>query len=196
LTAAHPQNRMADGSLPPIKEKKKTDDGSAVEESKEAFQARNWTFFKKDDHVLKKLAPQLKSRYMAYEEPSKSVAEAQMSSKKRLIDLKKKHIRQNKPPSELELDEKDKHEKLIGQLKAAEARNRIRIMRLRYEANRAQEINHLTACQPTARKAVRMQALLPVRPEDRSQGDTLDKLSRQRVENLLEDAQGILISRT
>merc|ERR1711976_17056 len=142
------------------------------------------------------LAPQLKSRYMAYEEPPKSVAEAQMSTKKRLIDLKKKHIRQNKPPSELELDEKDKHEKLIGQLKAAEARNRIRIMRLRYEANRAQEINHLTACQPTARKAVRMQALLPVRPEDRSQGDSLDKLSRSRVESLLEDTHGLLTGRT
>merc|ERR1711976_957851 len=142
------------------------------------------------------LAPQLKSRYMAYEEPPKSVAEAQMSTKKRLIDLKKRRLKQNQPPSTMEIDEKDKHEKLIGQLKAAEARNRIRIMRLRYEANRAQEINHLTACQPTARKAVRMQALLPVRPEDRSQGDTLDKLSRARVECLLEDAQGILISRT
>ena len=76
-----------------------------------------------------------------------------------------------------EVDEKDKHEKLIGQLKAAEARNRIRIMRLRYEANRGQEINHLISCQPTARKAVRLQALIPVKHEDRSQGDKLDKLS-------------------
>jgi hypothetical protein len=59
--------------------------------------------------------------------------------------------RENKPPSDLEIDDRDKHEKLIGQLKsviilmvihcpfnshrAAEARNRIRIMRLRYETN-------------------------------------------------------------
>ena len=75
-----------------------------------------------------------------------------------------------------EAEDRDKHEKLIGQLKAAEARNRIRIMRMRYEANRGQEINHLIACQPTARKAVRLQALIPVKPEDRSQGDKLNKI--------------------
>lgn len=41
----------------------------------------------------------------------------------------------------------------------------------------ASEVNHLIASQPTARKAVRLQALLPVKPEDRTRGDIMDKLS-------------------
>ncbi len=36
-------------------------------------------------------------------------------------------------------------------------------------------------CQPTARKAVRLQALLPAKPEDRTQGDSIDKLSVSRT---------------
>ena len=32
-------------------------------------------------------------------------------------------------------------------------------------------------CQPTARKAVRLQALVPAKPEDRSSGGDMDKIS-------------------
>jgi len=39
------------------------------------------------------------------------------------------------------------------------------------------EINHLIASQSTARKAVRLQALLPVKPQDRTPGDVMDKIS-------------------
>ena len=39
------------------------------------------------------------------------------------------------------------------------------------------EINHLIASQSTARKAVRLQALLPVKPQDRTSGDVMDKIS-------------------
>lgn len=161
---------------------------------REKFVARNWDSFKKNDRDLKKMAPQLKSRYLAYEQPSKDAAEAQANSKKRLTERNKE--REKLTCSEEEQTEKDKHEKLIGQLKAAEARNRIRIMRLRYEANRSQEINHLIACQPTARKSVRLQALLPVQHEDKTPGDKLDKLQRTRVEALLDDNRGILTGRT
>ena len=48
--------------------------------------------------------------------------------------------REHQPATLEELGEKDKHEKLIGQLKAAESRNRIRIMRLRYESNRVGKV--------------------------------------------------------
>ena len=40
----------------------------------------------------------------------------------------------------------------------------------------AQEISHLIACQPTALKAVRLQALIPSYPDTKDKGDTLDKL--------------------
>lgn len=61
--------------------------------------------------------------------------------------------------------------------RAAEARNRIRIMRLRYQANRAQEISHLISCQPSALNAVRLQALLPTKGEESEREDTLEKLA-------------------
>lgn len=61
--------------------------------------------------------------------------------------------------------------------RAAEARNRIRIMRLRYQANRGQEINHLISCQPTALKAVRLQALIPSKPDTFEDADSLEKLA-------------------
>lgn len=40
----------------------------------------------------------------------------------------------------------------------------------------AQEISHLIACQPTALKAVRLQALVPAYPEREDRRDKLDKL--------------------
>ena len=40
----------------------------------------------------------------------------------------------------------------------------------------AQEISHLIACQPTALKAVRLQALLPAYADIKDKGDALEKL--------------------
>ncbi|KAL4218511.1 LKAAEAR motif containing 1 [Mactra antiquata] len=148
-----------------------------------------------EERDLKKMAPQLRSKYLAYEDPPKDVAESQANAAKRLLEKKKRYQQDNAPPSDEELIEREKHEKLIGQLKAAEARNRLRIMRLRYQSSKAQEISHLIACQPTALKAVRLQALVPAYPDTKDKGDGLDKLDRERVENLLEDAQGLLTNR-
>ncbi|XP_050389421.1 protein LKAAEAR1 isoform X1 [Patella vulgata] len=144
---------------------------------------------------LKKLTPQERSRYLAYEEPSKNIQEVQLKCKKRLIELHNEQKIMNAPPKPEELLEKEKHAKLIGQLKAAEARNRLRIMRLRYQANRAQEISHLIACQPSALKAVRLQALVPPYSDAKSKKDDMDKLDIERVEILLEDAKGLITNR-
>ncbi|XP_002739785.1 protein LKAAEAR1-like [Saccoglossus kowalevskii] len=144
---------------------------------------------------LSNLAPQERSKYLAYEEPPKHVAEAMAKTKTRLLEMKKEQKQSLKPrPIEEELD-KEKHSKLIGQLKAAEARNRLRVMRLRYNANRAEEIKHLIACQPTSLKAVRLQALVPPYPENSKSGDNLDSMQRERVENILEDEKGLTICR-
>jgi len=163
------------------------------DEENTKFKAKNRK--KVEERELKKLAPQQRSRYMAYEDPPKDIVESQANATKRLVDKKKKYEKDNAPPSEEEVSEKDKHEKLIGQLKAAEARNRLRIMRLRYQSSRAQEISHLIACQPTALKAVRLQALLPAYADIKDKGDSLEKLDRERTEKLLEDAQGLLTNR-
>ncbi|XP_074656273.1 protein LKAAEAR1-like isoform X2 [Tubulanus polymorphus] len=142
------------------------------------------------------MTPLQKSRYLAYEDPPKYISEAQAHSSKRLTDLKKKQKKDNPPLQFDVVTEKDKHDKLIGQLKAAEARNRLRIMRLRYTSNRAQEVNHLISCQPSALKAVRLQALLPPYSDLENRPDIMDKLDRQRVECLLEDSQGLTTHRT
>lgn len=170
-------------SLPPL-----DDDGSGGK-----FKPKNRK--KVDQHDLKKMAPVQRSRYLAYEDPPKEISDAMGATKKRLMEKRRVMMRINQDLPEEEIDERDKHAKLIGQLKAAEARNRLRIMRLRYQANRAQEISHLIACQPTALKAVRLQALVPAYPEREDRKDRLDKLERVRVERLLEDAQGLLTNR-
>jgi len=141
------------------------------------------------------LNPVQKSRYNAYEEPSKDVVERLANTKKRLVDEKKEREKQNPKPTKEELVEKDQHAKLIGQLKAAEARNRIRIMRLRYQANKAQEINHLISCQPSAMKAVRLQALVPSKSDITEKNDTLEKLARDQVEALLNDETNLITQR-
>jgi len=173
---------MGNNKLPPIKG---DDDGGGRFTNRKKIPA----------HELRKLAPQQRSRYLAYEEPSKDCEEAMKASMKRLIDLKKRYERQFNPISKDEEEEHDKHAKLIGQLKAAEARNRLRIMRLRYQANRAQEIHHLISCQPVALKAVRLQALVPPYSELKDTGDRLDKFDRKQVEDLLEDTHGLITNR-
>ncbi|XP_033099441.1 protein LKAAEAR1-like isoform X2 [Anneissia japonica] len=132
------------------------------------------------------LPPVQRGRYLAYEEPSKSTLEAIANSKKRIQEKSKKLADIEKIQNVVDL-EKEKHSQLIGQLKAAEARNRLRVIRLRYQTNRAQEVKHLISCQPTAIKAVRLQVLVPPYPDAESPGDNIDKLERKRIEELLED---------
>ena len=58
-------------------------------------------------------------------------------------------------------------------------------MRLRYQANKAQEINHLISCQPSAMKAVRLQALVPSKSDLTEKNDTLEKLAVSFMLHLL-----------
>ncbi|KAK3697762.1 hypothetical protein QZH41_011998, partial [Actinostola sp. cb2023] len=144
-----------------------------INEPGEKFQAKNWKALSKKE--VQKLSPFERSKYLAYETPSKECSDSMAAARKRLNELKKEKKKQEKPrPAEDELEE-DKHIKLIGQLKAAEARNRLRLMRLRYDNNRASEVNHLISCQPTALKAVRLQSLVPPHTEKICIRDLLGK---------------------
>ncbi|XP_065063460.1 protein LKAAEAR1-like isoform X1 [Rhopilema esculentum] len=151
--------------------------------------ARNWKQLSKKE--VQKLHPQLRSKYLAYEEPSKDAMHGINASRKRIADVKKEMKRIYAPPPTQELMEAQRHEQLIGQLKAAEARNRARLLRLRYEKNRADEVNHLISCQPTAIKAMRLQTLLPAYPKAIEVRDILGKDERMRIENLLADEKGL-----
>ncbi|XP_059836647.1 uncharacterized protein LOC132399842 isoform X1 [Hypanus sabinus] len=92
--------------------------------------------------------------------------------------------------------EKKKQQILIGQLKAAESHKKIQDMRFRYQTMRAEEINILISSQPTARKAIRLEALLPPYEEQINFKDTLNKLQRKRVEEIIGDEAGLTINRT
>nr|XP_002121050.1 uncharacterized protein LOC100183298 [Ciona intestinalis] len=154
---------------------------------------KNWT--KKSPQQLKKMGAQQRSRYLAYEEPPKEIQDTVDLTQKRVKDLIQKQ--KNSTPrmnNEMEID-RQKHSNLIGQLKAAEARNRIRVMRLQYQAMRAHEVKHLISCQPTSLKALRFEALVPPYTNNRNPGDHLDKLDRARVESILEDENGITTNR-
>lgn len=79
---------------------------------------------------LKRMCPQQKARFLAYAEPSKEVQAWMAASHQRVVS-RLAHVRekaQEKNPLQ-DLDSKLHHDTLIGQLKAAEARNRIRQMR-------------------------------------------------------------------
>lgn len=92
--------------------------------------------------------------------------------------------------------ERERHERLIGQLKAAEARNRTRIMKMRYFHSKQDEIDHLIDSQPTATKAVRLEAFLPPVKQDKVKVDsTMTPIQRRRLERLIDDNKNALVER-
>ncbi|XP_054751209.2 protein LKAAEAR1-like [Lytechinus pictus] len=107
------------------------DDGISMKSGGFKYQNRK----KLSQRELNAMHPTQRSKYLAYENPPKEATEAIASSKKRVQDKSKKHLEDSRRENEVDI-EKDKHNQLIGQLKAAEARNRLRVMRLRYQANR------------------------------------------------------------
>ncbi|PAA79833.1 hypothetical protein BOX15_Mlig018747g2 [Macrostomum lignano] len=114
--------------------------------------------------------PQKKQdRVKTYHEPSKNVLEATAESQRRVNERQKQQKQMLEEEKEVDID-KQQYEILIGQLKAAEARNRLRIMRMRYENVLEREVNHLISCQPTALRAVRLEAILPTRSSAKAQG--------------------------
>ena len=70
------------------------------------------------------------------------------------------------------------------------------MMRLRYVTNRDDDIDHLIQCQPTAVKAVRLEAFLPhEKSEKYNINDELTPIERRRLEALINDNVGTLIDR-
>ncbi|UJR29941.1 hypothetical protein I4U23_017488 [Adineta vaga] len=108
---------------------------------------------------------------------------------------------------------------VIGELKAAEARNRIRATRLRFSKSHRNEIDQIIAFQPNALSALRFEAFMmnpssstqkekystttmniSPRPKSGSANnltrDPLTQIERRRVQNLTLDDQNLLVNRT
>ncbi|CAF0887339.1 unnamed protein product [Didymodactylos carnosus] len=103
-----------------------------------------------------------------------------------------------KSKAEIEHDEymQRQHAILIGELKAAEARNRIRATRLRFSKTRSDEIDQIISFQPNALGALRFEAFMN-KPDKQSTKvkDPLNQLERRRVQNLSLDDQNLLVDR-
>ncbi|XP_074867657.1 protein LKAAEAR1 [Carettochelys insculpta] len=135
-------------------------------------------------------SPQQRERYLAFAEPTEEPVKSMLASEIFMLDkLSQKHCMRERDV------EQKKQARLIGVLKAAEARNRLRNVRLRFQNLRAQEINHLIACQKTARGAVRLEVFLPPRKNIQKLADNLDRVQRSRVEAILEDENGEIFIR-
>ncbi|XP_039092955.1 protein LKAAEAR1 isoform X2 [Hyaena hyaena] len=80
-----------------------------------------------------------------------------------------------------------RQDRLLGVLKAAEARGRIRALRLRYIRMRAEEISLLILQQKSARAAIRLELFLPPQLKPTRIPDPLDRHERRRVETILEE---------
>ncbi|XP_043334983.1 protein LKAAEAR1 [Cervus elaphus] len=80
-----------------------------------------------------------------------------------------------------------RHDRLLGVLKAAEARGRVRALRLRYARMRAEEISLLIQSQRSARAAIRLELFLPPQLKPTRIPDPLDRQERRRVETILKE---------
>ncbi|XP_069892770.1 protein LKAAEAR1-like [Dipodomys merriami] len=77
--------------------------------------------------------------------------------------------------------------RLLGVLRAAEARGRVRALRLRYTRMRAEEIALLVHRQDSARTAIRLELFLPPLLNPTRIPDPLNRQERRRVEAILEE---------
>lgn len=98
--------------------------------------ASNTDFQSSREVQLNKMCPQQRARYQAYLEPCKEAQRSMRLAKQRVCAAKILHDGNTCQPQTDE-DEKTRQDVLFGQLKAAEARCRIRQMRLNYHNFRA-----------------------------------------------------------
>ncbi|XP_032462819.1 protein LKAAEAR1 [Phocoena sinus] len=80
-----------------------------------------------------------------------------------------------------------RQDRVLGVLKAAEARGRVRALRLRYARLRAEELSLLIQRQKSARAALRLELFLPPQLKPTRIPDPLDRRERRRVETILEE---------
>ncbi|KAJ8017269.1 hypothetical protein DPEC_G00016060 [Dallia pectoralis] len=149
---------------------------------------------------VRRMSLQQRARYMAYQEPHKEAKVWMDKSRKRVSAWRSTTVGGKRPthidPETEGETEKTRQDLITGQLKAAEARNRLRQMRLKYQCMRAKEINLMISGQDNAQTAIRLELLLSTEQSNTHTKDCLDKLQRKRVEEILEDIKGLTINRT
>ena len=73
------------------------------------------------------------------------------------------------------------------------------MIRMKFLNNRSDDIDYLIECQPTAIKAVRLEAFLPNEKHRKSENETpedeLSPIERRRLEALIDDVSSKYVSR-
>ncbi|XP_044311083.1 protein LKAAEAR1 [Varanus komodoensis] len=130
------------------------------------------------------MTPKQTARYLAFADPSEPRVKALLATvlmkERKAVDQQEKQVEQKN---------------LIGILKAAEARNRLRNTRLQYQNLRAQEINFLISFQRNAKGAVRLEIFLPPKRNLAKLSDCMNTVQRGRIEEILEDDSGEIFIR-
>ncbi|XP_027706126.1 protein LKAAEAR1 [Vombatus ursinus] len=147
------------------------------------------TFLKKyPDALMRKdltfLSPAEAKRYLLFVEPKRAGSTDVLSSDSVDSVSSSQGCRRWELPEEPETEQQNR---LIGVLKASEARSRVRALRLRYTRMRAEEIKHLISRQKTARAAIRLELFLPPHLNPTKIPDCLDRRERHRVEAILQE---------
>ncbi|XP_065897935.1 uncharacterized protein [Dysidea avara] len=140
-----------------------------------------------------------KSRYDAYESPPKHIQELQEAALKRVRAVKQEEKEKvSKNPAISEVIEQEYNSELIGQLRAAEAKERVNNIRYQFRVDKAQEINHLISQQPSAMEAVRLKCFLQPQNPGLTANATvyLNQRQRERCEAILEDEKGLTVTRS
>lgn len=120
-----------------VKQHKEIEDNQKIvsdPQKKEKFQPKNWTQL--TERQLLKLNPVQKSKYMMYEPTPKEIVEKQMEALQRVRARCQLRRDTYKSLPLKDLIELEVNSELIGQLKAAEARQRIMDTKSSYEVNR------------------------------------------------------------
>ncbi|XP_014668613.1 PREDICTED: uncharacterized protein LOC106809890 [Priapulus caudatus] len=162
---------------------------------KEKYVAKNWKQCTPAEFL--RMTNLQKGRYLAYEEPPKHVSEARAQSLSRVKNWKKINVTE-----EIEMPSVDLGTRFHMHLseeeakqRAIEAGRRLVNARSRYIACKSQDISQLISSQPTVLKAIRLESLLPPHPQSSCPPTLLTLAQQARVEELLEDTQGLTTNR-
>ncbi|KAL1020567.1 hypothetical protein UPYG_G00001790 [Umbra pygmaea] len=149
--------------------------------------------------ALQGMCPQQRSRYLAYEEPAKEVKSYMSMSRQRLSAWQPAGAggKRQTPVGRHHSCETDKEEKRKQEKRGQkEARHRLRKIRLQYQSMRNEEIKLMISGQSNALDAIRLERLLPSEESKTPTADCLSERERKRVEEILEDEDGLTLYRT
>lgn len=151
----------------------------------EGREIENWRKLSKAE--LNRLSKLEKSRYMAYEKPAESVRQAAALSQRRVM-LAAKDMRMCQRTEQRRKKARLLQDQVRAEAAVERASHRLKVQRSRVMHDRVEEIEYLVSSQPTSLKAMKLQNLVPLRPQVPDLPPSCDLMEKDalRVRSLLE----------